>query len=133
MLKQYLLLLWSGLIDDVIRSVNAQTGWKVLVVDHESMRIISAACRMFDIMEEGITRKHFPILILLVVEKIDIDRQPLPKMDAIYLLTPKADSIDKLIKDFSDPKNPQYGFAHLFFTASIVFLLFLSLTLPRSR
>lgn len=53
-----------------------------------------------------------------MVEKIDIARQPLPKMDAIYLLTPKADSLDKLIADFKDPKNPQYGVVHLFFTSS---------------
>jgi syntaxin-binding protein 1 len=55
--------------------------------------------------------------LFVVVEKITIARQPLPKMDAIYLLTPKPDVIDQLINDFKNPKEPQYGVVHLYFTS----------------
>ena len=51
-----LLTVHSGILEDVIRSVKPASGWKVLIVDYESMRIINAAVRMYDIMEEGVTR-----------------------------------------------------------------------------
>src|SRR5689334_7494832 len=46
-----------GIIKDMVQTVKPASGWKILIVDNESMRIISAACRMFDIMEEGVTCK----------------------------------------------------------------------------
>jgi hypothetical protein len=53
-----------------------------------------------------------------VVEKIDIQREPVPSMDAIYFITPTQTSMDLLLKDFEDADEPQYGHAHLFFTSS---------------
>ena len=59
-------MLYKGLIDDVVRSVTPASGWKVLIVDQDTMRIISASCRMYDIMEEGVTceykQKKFPLI-----------------------------------------------------------------------
>eukprot|EP01114_Cavostelium_apophysatum_P002022 TRINITY_DN1176_c0_g1_i1.p1 TRINITY_DN1176_c0_g1~~TRINITY_DN1176_c0_g1_i1.p1 ORF type:complete len:627 (+),score=182.39 TRINITY_DN1176_c0_g1_i1:2117-3997(+) len=97
------------IIEEMIRSVRPPSGWKVLIVDHDSTRIISACCRMFDIMEEGVS----------LVENIDIKRQPLANMDAIYFLAPTTKSIDSLLKDFEDERYPQYGRAHLYFTSRI--------------
>lgn len=111
----------------MIRSVKPASGWKVLIVDVLSMRIISAACRMYDIIDEGVTCMMilYPILVpnffkktTLVVEKIDIPRQPLPQMEAIYFLSPTEKSIDDLISDFENLKEPQYATVHLFFTSS---------------
>jgi len=97
------------LIEDIIRPIRPATGWKVVILDHETTRILSSACRMYDVMEEGVT----------LVENISIARQPLPKMDAIYFLTPKEESINLLLRDFKDPKNPQYGAVHLFFSSRL--------------
>jgi syntaxin-binding protein 1 len=81
-------------------------GWKVLVVDEHSMRVISAAVGMYDIMERKIT----------LVESIDKKRAPFQDMGAIYLVEPSAESVRKIIADFSGAK-PLYG--------SDVFLFFL--------
>lgn len=54
-----------------------------------------------------------------MVEAINIPRQPLPQVDAIYLLTPTKESIEFLIADYADKKKPQYGDVHLFFTSHL--------------
>lgn len=45
------------LIHDVIGGLDAEGAkkWRVMVVDARSLRILSACCRMYDIMEENIT------------------------------------------------------------------------------
>ncbi len=42
--------------------------WRVLLVDKESMRIINASCRMYDVMERGITgnAREFLLPFLLI-------------------------------------------------------------------
>eukprot|EP01113_Clastostelium_recurvatum_P022373 TRINITY_DN2667_c0_g1_i1.p1 TRINITY_DN2667_c0_g1~~TRINITY_DN2667_c0_g1_i1.p1 ORF type:complete len:620 (-),score=203.59 TRINITY_DN2667_c0_g1_i1:32-1732(-) len=60
-------------------------------------------------MEENVT----------VVEKIDIMRQPLPNLEAIYFITPTVESIDLFINDFKKKDKPMYAAAHLFFTSRL--------------
>jgi syntaxin-binding protein 1 len=71
-------------------------GWMVLVVDKKSMRAISAAIGMYDIMERKVT----------LVEDIEKKRAPFKDMGAIYLLAPTEDSVNRLIADF---EKPLYG------------------------
>lgn len=57
----YGLLIFSNsiidIIDEVVRQVNPSVKWKILVVDQHALRIINAAVKMNELMDENITRK----------------------------------------------------------------------------
>jgi len=57
-----------------------------------------------------------------VVESIERKRQPYTNLEAIYFISPTADSVDRLIADFQ--QRPLYAAANVFFTAALSDKLF---------
>jgi syntaxin-binding protein 1 len=43
---------------DSIKSVQPPGKWKIIVVDSKSVRILNAACKMYDILEENVRMKE---------------------------------------------------------------------------
>ncbi|ESK97828.1 snare binding protein sec1 [Moniliophthora roreri MCA 2997] len=102
---------------EVIRSVNPPGKWKILVVDEHSQKILGSVLKQFDILEENVTQ----------IESISNYRDPQPEFEALYLLMPTSQNVDRIIRDFGG-EGPQYAGAHLFFIEGLSEPLFQRLT-----
>lgn len=92
-------------LGEMLGSVNDSTGggWKVLVMDAFTTKITSAAVRMSDILDAGVS----------VVEDLDKAREPLP-LAAVYFITPSPAAVSRLLADFAT--KPLYPSVHVFFS-----------------
>lgn len=93
----------SQIMTQVIKGVKTDTGWKVLIVDRQALRMISSCCKMFDLMDSGIT----------VVEDLYKVKQPMIDQEAVYLMAPTEENIVFLKRDFE--KKQRYKAIHIFF------------------
>ncbi|KAJ3510062.1 hypothetical protein NLJ89_g4885 [Agrocybe chaxingu] len=101
---------------EAIRSVNPPGRWKILVVDEFSQKLLGAVLKQFDILEENVT----------LIESISSNREPQPDFEAMYLLMPTTQNVNRIIRDFTNHK--QYAAAHLFFMEGLPEPLFERLT-----
>lgn len=53
------------------------------------------------------------------LENLELIRKKYPNTPAIYFISPSKQSVNKLIEDFSNLKEPQYESIHLFFPTKI--------------
>ncbi|XP_012851498.1 PREDICTED: SNARE-interacting protein KEULE-like [Erythranthe guttata] len=75
------------LLYEMLRSAktgDSKSSWKVLIMDKVTVKIMSYACKMADITDEGVS----------LVEDIHKRRQPLPAMDAIYFIQPTKEKYE---------------------------------------
>jgi len=75
-------------------------------VDSLSMKMVSACTKMHELAKEGIT----------MVETVEKKREPMPAMEAIYLITPTESSVRGLLNDFASQNRTTYKAAHVYFT-----------------
>ncbi|XP_019160516.1 PREDICTED: SNARE-interacting protein KEULE isoform X2 [Ipomoea nil] len=80
----------------------------VLIMDKLTVKIMSYACKMADITDEGVS----------LVEDIHKRRQPLPTMDAVYFLQPTKNNVIMFLSDMAG-KSPLYRKAFIFFSSPI--------------
>lgn len=64
--------------------------WSVLIMDAFTTKIVSSVVRMSEILDDGIT----------LVEDINKNREPFPRMNGIYFIEPKVAAVKQLISDF---------------------------------
>lgn len=102
------------IIDNVLRPhYDAKLGHKkfsVLVLDKSAMEVVNSCLGLNEVFEEGIT----------LVEDLTRNREPMSSMDAIYIVTPVAESVDILISDFT--RKSKFAPENLYKTANIYFL-----------
>ncbi|KAI5993317.1 Sec1-like protein [Pisolithus albus] len=98
------------------RSVNPAGKWKILVIDEHVQNLLSTVLKQFDILEENVT----------LIESISTHREP-QRFEAIYMLMPTTQNVDRIIQDFSNGRQ-QYLGAHLFFLDGLSDPLFQRLT-----
>ncbi|TFK26209.1 ras opposite [Coprinopsis marcescibilis] len=101
---------------EAIRSVNPPSRWKILVVDEHSQKLLGAVLKQYDILQENVT----------LIESISGNREPQPEFEAMYLLMPTRQNVERVIKDFEGRR--QYSGAHLFFIEGLSEELFQRIT-----
>ncbi|XP_033007356.1 syntaxin-binding protein 3 [Lacerta agilis] len=99
-------LVWQKLKTAVFDDCRKEEEWKIILLDDFTTKLLSSCGKMTDLLAEGIT----------VVENVYKNREPVPNMKAIYLITPTAKSVDGLINDFVSKSSSKYKAAYVYFT-----------------
>ncbi|WCJ22857.1 Syntaxin-binding protein 1 [Euphorbia peplus] len=87
---------------------DSRSTWKVFIMDKVTMKVMSSACKMSDITDQGVS----------LVEDLFKRREPLPSMDAVYFMQPSKENIVMFLSDMSG-REPLYKKAYIFFSSSV--------------
>ena len=105
------------LMTDMLRGFTADDMGSVMLVDSLTVRILSGAYKLSELLEENIN----------LVENITardaagsyLGRQPMPNTTACYFITPTVESINRMLADYKDKRSPMYGKCHVFLSSRL--------------
>ena len=83
-------------VDDMLgkaREASPQCEWRVMIVDDVTVRVLSSTCGMSDLTAEGVS----------LVETLGKSREPQSHLEAVYFITPSAESVSRLCDDWANP------------------------------
>lgn len=80
-----------------------------LIVDEATLKVLNSFLRMGDLHSEGVTS----------MELLSREREPLPGLNALYLLRPDAENISLVLEDFKSATAPQHRHVHLCFSQPV--------------
>eukprot|EP01129_Flabellula_baltica_P015485 TRINITY_DN7909_c0_g1_i1.p1 TRINITY_DN7909_c0_g1~~TRINITY_DN7909_c0_g1_i1.p1 ORF type:complete len:573 (-),score=107.89 TRINITY_DN7909_c0_g1_i1:26-1744(-) len=95
------------LLQDIIGQIEAEWGFMMMILDDFTINLLNSNVQMIDLTSAGVSD----------VVNISCEREPFPFMEAIYLLQPTKESVDRFISDFKE--TPKYKHAHVFFVDDI--------------
>jgi syntaxin-binding protein 1 len=78
------------MVTKVRRHVVGSKDYLILVMDASALKVFSSCCKMFDMYNVG----------LYHIERLEVARKKYPHTNAIYLISPTLQSIERMIKDF---------------------------------
>jgi hypothetical protein len=83
------------ILDDMVgivkRHVLGDREYLILVMDTSALKVFSSCCKLFDVYKAG----------LYHIERLEKKRKKYPNTNAIYLISPTEESINRLIEDFN--------------------------------
>ena len=96
---------------NALHTVQPASRWKNLVVDAHTMEYMNAVMRMFDILEQNVTK----------VDRIEKHRDPEPGIETAYILCPTTQNVNRIIQDMTPTHDRPalYDAAHVFFVDAI--------------
>ncbi|KAG9483333.1 syntaxin-binding protein 3 [Eleutherodactylus coqui] len=97
---------WQKIKTEVLDDCRREGEWKILLLDKFTTKLLTACCKMTDLLQEGIT----------VVEDIYKERQPVGDLKAIYFISPNEMSVDLVVKDFKSKSSCKYKAAYIYFS-----------------
>lgn len=77
------------------------------MVDNYTKTLLNSVLKMYDILQQNVS----------IVENIEMQRSPQSTFEALYLLCPTSQNIERIIRDLAPEQGrpPQYAAGHLFF------------------
>ena len=106
-------ILYDMLHERVLPKCRESPNYIIMVIDEKSKKMISGFCSLFELMEAGNVYQ---------LEKLELKRKRYPMSDAIYMVHPTKENINRIIEDFKDSKDfdyDQYGSVHLCFLTQL--------------